>query len=65
MLHTIISWIQVEDMVLYLFKLRHLVPRPNFEGVSLFKNSKDQSIIIIAHDSDLDYEPRSPEHLTF
>ena len=31
----------------YLFELRHLVPRPNFEeGGPLFKKSKDQYIIV-------------------
>lgn len=46
--------------LLYLFELMHPVPRPNFEGVPLFKSSKDQSIIGATH-----YEPVSPEHLTF
>ena len=38
------------------------MPRPNFDGVPLFKSSKDQSIIGAGHDKDLDYEPMSPEH---
>ena len=47
----------------YLFELRHLVPRPNFEGVPLFKKSKDQYIIGAAgsdndstHKENLDYD---------
>ena len=31
--------------------------RPNFDGVPLFKNPKDQSIVGAAHEKDLDYEP--------
>ena len=37
----------------YLFELKHPVPRPNFEGVPLFKKSKDQYIIGSAHKEDL------------
>ena len=48
----------------YLFELRHPVPRPNFQEVSLFKKSKDQSSIGTAHDKDFNYES-SPGHVTF
>ena len=46
----------------YLFELRHPVPRPNFEGVPLFKKSKNQYIIGATHEYNLDYEPMSPGH---
>ena len=50
----------------YLFELRHPVPRPNFERVPLFKNSKGQYIVGAAnndndpaHEEDLECEPKS------
>ena len=36
------------------------MPRPNFEGMPLFKKSKDQYIIGATHKYNLDYEPVSP-----
>ena len=41
------------------------MPRPNFNGVALFKKSKDQYIISTAHDKDFNHESRSPGHVTF
>ena len=48
------------------------MPRPNFEGVPLFRNAKDKYIIGTAdsdndsaHKQDLDCESMSPVHYTF
>ena len=44
----------------YLFKLRHPVPRPNFDKVRLLKNQRANYFVGTAHEEGLDYEPLSP-----
>ena len=44
LLHIILHTNFIPREIPYLFELRHLMPRLNFEGMPLFKKSKDQCI---------------------
>ena len=52
MAHTMSFWLLSMSKVPYLFELRHPVPRPNFDGVPLFKHQRVdilEAMTIIIH----------------
>ena len=61
-LHFVMTNMNIRNFTTVFIQIEAPGAKTKFEGVVLFKKSKDQYIISTTHEYKLDYEPMSPGH---